>query len=48
MRHLEKYSGHIQELLQHLEDEHPDRGDTQRAVIFFKNVSVNIFMNNAL
>ncbi len=40
LRHLEKYAGSAQELEQHLEDDHPDRGDTQRSVGFYKNVAV--------
>jgi len=40
LRHLEKYAGMAQELEQHLEDDHPDRGDTQRSVGFYKNVAV--------
>ena len=38
-RHLEKYSGICQELEQHLEDDHPDRGDTQRSIGYYKNVA---------
>ena len=41
LRHLEKYAGAAQELEQHLEDDHPDRGDTQRSVGFYKNVAVS-------
>ena len=41
LRHLEKYAGAAQELEQHLEDDHPDRGDTQRSVAFYKNVAVS-------
>ena len=41
LRHLEKYAGTAQELEQHLEDDHPDRGDTQRSVGFYKNVAVS-------
>ena len=39
-RHLEKYAGVAQEVEQHLEDDHPDRGDTQRSISFYKSVSV--------
>jgi len=42
LRHLEKYAGNAQELEQHLEDDHPDRGDTQRSVSFYKNVAVSV------
>ncbi len=42
-RHLEKYPGVAQELEQHMEDDHPDRGDTQRSIGFFKSVAVSSF-----
>jgi Rho guanine nucleotide exchange factor 7 len=40
-RHLEKYPGVAQEIEKHLEDDHPDRGDTQRSIGFFKSVAVS-------
>jgi hypothetical protein len=45
LRHLEKYAGNAQELEQHLEDDHPDRGDTQRSVSFYKNVAVSFLVS---
>ena len=39
-RHLERYAGLMQEVEQHLSDDHPDRGDTQRSIGFYKNVAV--------
>lgn len=41
LRHLEKYAGVAQEVEQHLEDGHPDRGDTQRSISFYKSVAVS-------
>lgn len=38
-RHLEKYPAATQEIEQHLEDDHPDRGDTQRSIGFYKSVA---------
>ena len=38
-RHLEKYAGLAQELEKHMEEDHADRGDTQRSVGFFKALS---------
>ena len=40
-RHLEKYPAVALELEKHLEDDHPDRGDTQRSIGFFKSVAVS-------
>ena len=40
-RHLEKYPAATQEIEQHLEDDHPDRGDTQRSIGFYKSVAVS-------
>lgn len=39
-RRLDKYSGMLQELERHLEESHPDRGDTQRSVVVFKEIAV--------
>ena len=41
-RHLERYAGLMQEVEQHLPDDHPDRGDTQRSIGFYKNVAVRV------
>jgi len=38
-RHMERLAGAIQEVEQHLEDDHPDRGDTQRSIGFYKDVA---------
>ena len=35
-RQLERLAGAIQEVQQHLEDDHIDRGDTQRSIGFYK------------
>jgi len=35
-RQLERLAGAIQEVAQHLEDDHADRGDTQRSIGFYK------------
>jgi len=35
-RQLERLAGTIQEVQQHLEDDHVDRGDTQRSISFYK------------
>ncbi|CAG9862680.1 unnamed protein product [Phyllotreta striolata] len=38
-RRLDKYSGMLQELERHVEESHPDRGDTQRSVIVYKDIA---------
>ncbi|XP_046987789.1 rho guanine nucleotide exchange factor 7 isoform X3 [Schistocerca americana] len=38
-RRLEKYSGMLQELERHVEESHPDRGDTQRSVSVYKDIA---------
>lgn len=38
-RQLERLAGAIQEVNQHLEDNHADRGDTQRSIGFYKEVA---------
>lgn len=38
-RQLERVAGAIQEVEQHLEDDHVDRGDTQRSIGFYKEVA---------
>lgn len=40
-RRLDKYSGMLQELERHVEEYHPDRGDTQRSVSVYKDVAVS-------
>lgn len=39
-RRLDKYSGMLQELERHMEEYHPDRGDTQRSVSVYKDIAV--------
>ena len=39
-KQLERLAGAIQEVEQHLEDDHVDRGDTQRSIGFYKEVAV--------
>lgn len=41
-RRLEKYSGMLQELERHVEESHPDRGDTQRSVAVYNEIAVRI------
>lgn len=38
-RRLDKYSGMLQELERHVEECHPDRGDTQRSVSVYKDIA---------
>jgi len=38
-RRLDKYSGILQELIRHLEDNHVDRGNTQRSISTYKDIS---------
>jgi len=38
-RQLERLAGAIQEVEQHLEDDHADRGDTQRSIGYYKEVA---------
>ncbi|XP_072396127.1 uncharacterized protein [Diabrotica undecimpunctata] len=38
-RRLDKYSGMLQELERHVEESHPDRGDTQRSVSVYKDIA---------
>jgi len=40
-RRLEKYAGMLQELERHVEENHPDRGDTQRSVSVYKDIAVS-------
>lgn len=38
-RRLDKYPGMLQELERHVEESHPDRGDTQRSVAVYKEIA---------
>ncbi|KAF4525620.1 hypothetical protein B566_EDAN001219 [Ephemera danica] len=40
-RRLDKYQGLLQEVLRHLSETDPDRGDTQRAVTVYKEMAAN-------
>jgi hypothetical protein len=41
-RRLEKYAGMLQELERHVEENHPDRGDTQRSISVYKDIAVSV------
>lgn len=41
-RRLDKYSAMLQELERHMESGHPDRGDTQRSIVVYKDIAVII------
>jgi hypothetical protein len=41
-RRLEKYAGMLQELERQVEENHPDRGDTQRSVSVYKDIAVSV------
>jgi hypothetical protein len=43
-RRLEKYAGMLQELERHVEENHPDRGDTQRSVSVYKDIAVSVLL----
>lgn len=43
-RRLEKYSAMLQELERHTEENHPDRGDTQRSVSVYKDIAVRCIL----
>ena len=43
-RRLDKYTGMLQEYQRHLEEGHPDRGDTQRSSHVYKELAVSIFV----
>jgi Rho guanine nucleotide exchange factor 7 len=45
-RHLERYASVSQELEQHQEDDHIDRGDAQRSIGYYKNVAVSGKLKN--
>jgi len=38
-RRLERYGGCLQEMERHMEESHPDRGDTQRSVFLYQNLT---------
>lgn len=40
-RRLDKYPGVLQEFQRHIEESHPDRGDTQRSVHVFRELTVS-------
>ncbi|XP_057375913.1 rho guanine nucleotide exchange factor 7-like [Daphnia carinata] len=40
-RRLERYGGCLQELERHMEEFHPDRGDTQRSVFVYQNIPLH-------
>lgn len=40
-RRLDKYSGMLQELERHVEENHPDRGNVQRSVAVYKDIAVS-------
>lgn len=41
-RRLDKYASMLQEMERHVEENHPDRGDTQRSVSIFKDIAVSL------
>lgn len=43
-RRLDKYSAMLQELERHTEKNHSDRGDTQRSVCVYREISVGILL----
>lgn len=47
-RRLDKYSGMLQELERHLEENHVDRGDTQRSVSIYKEIAVCSFFTTII
>lgn len=44
-RRLDKYSAMLQELERHTEKNHPDRGDTQRSVCVYREISVRVIFS---
>jgi len=38
------YIGCLQEMERHMEESHPDRGDTQRSVYLYQNLTVSNFL----
>lgn len=40
-RRLDKYAAMLQELERHMESGHPDRGDTQRSIVMYKDIAVS-------
>lgn len=45
-RRLDKYASMLQELERHVEENHPDRGDTQRSVSIYKDIAVSVCVKN--
>lgn len=43
-RRLDKYSAMLQELERHMETGHPDRGDTQRGIVVYKDIAVGVIV----
>ena len=41
-RRLEKYPTMLQELERHIEENHKDRGDLQRAIDYYKQIDVSV------
>lgn len=41
-RRLGKYPAMLQELARHVHEAHPDRGDTHRASVVYKDIAVSI------
>lgn len=44
-RRLDKYSAMLQELERHMETGHPDRGDTQRGIVVYKDIAVGVIVS---
>ena len=40
-RRIDKYSGILKELERHIEESHPDRGDTQRSAALYSEIAVS-------
>lgn len=40
-RRLDKYSAMLQELERYTEKNHPDRGDTQRSIVVYREIAVS-------
>lgn len=41
-RRLDKYSAMLQELERYTEKNHPDRGDTQRSIVVYREIAVRL------
>lgn len=42
-RRLDKYSAMLQELERYTEKNHPDRGDTQRSIVVYREITVRVY-----